>query len=161
MQEESPVTGRVIAPPQQLISGEEVRLNIVDPTNGQADFLVGTVTEDGQGVQISRIPEGLAGLSQQATDATTATSVPRRMPSVGDVVPLSVAERDFARYGFRPEEHGTPTWPIGQSQPQAIRTLRNLRQNLRCRRHTQTRERCQRLSGLWYLQHPAAKRLGA
>ena len=103
VQEEAPVTGRVITPPQQLMSGEEVRLNVVDPTNGQADFLVGTVTEDGQGVQISRIPEGLQGLSQQATDATTATSAPRRMPSVGDVVPLSVAERDFARYGFRPE----------------------------------------------------------
>lgn len=101
--EERPVTGRVITPPQQLQSGEEVRLNVVDPTNGQADFLVGTVTEDGQGVQISRIPENLQGLSQQATDATTATQPPRRMPAVGDVVPLSVAERDFRSYGFRPE----------------------------------------------------------
>lgn len=101
--EERPVTGRVITPTQQLQSGEEVRLNVVDPTNGQADFLVGTVTEDGQGVQISRIPESLQGLSQQATDATTATQPPRRMPAVGDVVPLSVAERDFRSYGFRPE----------------------------------------------------------
>jgi len=101
--EEQPVTGRVITPPQQLQAGEEARLNVIDPSNGQADFLVGTVTEDGQGVQISRIPESLLGLSQQATDATTATQPPRRMPKVGDVVPLSVAERDFRSYGFRPE----------------------------------------------------------
>jgi|GEM_PF-1970390 len=101
--EEQPVTGRVITPPQQLQAGEEARLNVIDPSNGQADFLVGTVTEDGQGVRISRIPESLLGLSQQATDATTATQTPRRMPKVGDVVPLSVAERDFRSYGFRPE----------------------------------------------------------
>lgn len=101
--ETTPVTGPVIATPPPVNPDDLVRLDMYDITNGDETFIEGVVLPDKSGVRITYIPPSLEGSSQQLRDASTPRGTPVKQPKLGEVVPISVAERDFRIYGFRPQ----------------------------------------------------------
>ena len=110
---EEPVTGRVIFTPPPLNAGDNVRLDLKSPVGGKTTFIEGEVLPDKSGVRITYIPDELAGDIAQLEGTTTATGQPSKMPKIGDVVPMSVAERNFRLAGYRADS----AWYSNMAEP--------------------------------------------
>jgi hypothetical protein len=110
---ESPVNGPVLYTPPPLNAGDNVRLDLKSPVGGKKTFIEGEVLPDKSGVRIGYIPEELAGDIAQLEATTTATGQPSKMPKVGDVVPMSVAERNFKLAGYRADS----AWYSNMAEP--------------------------------------------
>lgn len=110
---ESPVNGPVLYTPPPLNSGDNVRLDLSSPVGGKKTFIEGEVLPDKSGVRIGYIPDELAGDIAQLEATTTAIGQPSKMPKVGDVVPMSVAERNFKLYGYRADS----AWYSNMAEP--------------------------------------------
>lgn len=110
---EEPVTGPVIFTPPPLNAGDNVRLDLKSPVGGKTTFIEGEVLPDKSGVRITYIPDELAGDIAQLEGTTTATGQPSKMPKIGDVVPMSVAERSFRLAGYRADS----AWYSNMAEP--------------------------------------------
>ena len=110
---EEPVTGPVLFTPPPLNAGDNVRLDLKSPVGGKTTFIEGEVLPDKSGVRISYIPDELAGDIAQLEGTTTATGQPSKMPKIGDVVPMSVAERNFKLAGYRADS----AWYSNMAEP--------------------------------------------
>jgi Large polyvalent protein associated domain 38 len=110
---EKPVTGPVIFTPPPLNARDNVRLDLKSPVGGKTTFIEGEVLPDKSGVRISYIPDDLAGDIAQLEATTTATGQPSKMPKIGDVVPMSVAERNFKLAGYRADS----AWYSNMAEP--------------------------------------------
>ena len=110
---EKPVNGPVLFTPPPLNAGDNVRLDLKSPVGGKTTFIEGEVLPDKSGVRISYIPDELAGDIAQLEGTTTATGQPSKMPKIGDVVPMSVAERNFRLAGYRADS----AWYSNMAEP--------------------------------------------